>query len=187
LKDERPPPDFAMTRAVEVLARLYERQVRRESETRPPPIDRPVQIFNETIAFDVTKTARNQVERALGLAFAYPTGGWHTYCVRGAEGAREFISLFYSRDALASAELYLPKTARAPALEPRNLGRFRLIPGEVALGMQIAALPDGFARMHKPKGLGPYDEILEARFPGGAAYAMASAGRIERLALYALR
>lgn len=183
---EQPPPDFAMTRAVELLAQMYERQAR-PADVRPPPIDRVVQLFNETIALDVTKTTRSDVERALGIAFAYPVRGWHTYCVRGAEGVREFVSLFYSKNSLAAAELYLPRTDRAPALEPRNLGRVRLIPGEVCIGMQFGALPDGFARIRKPQGLGPYEDILEAQFPGGAAYAMGNKGTIERLAIYALR
>jgi len=177
-----------MTRAVEILAQIYERQ-RQSAGVPPVPFDRVVQMFNETIAFDVTKTTRFEVERALGIAFAYPVRGWHTYCVCGSEGSREFVSLFYATsgpvpNALVSAELYLPKVDRAPALQPRNLGRFRLIPGEIAIGAQISSLPEAFRRIAKPDGLGPYDDIFEARFPGGVAYAMAVKGTLERLALY---
>jgi hypothetical protein len=184
-------PDFAMSRAVEILAQLYERQVRL-ADVPPPPLDRVAQLFNETIAFDVTKTTRAEVERALGVAFAYPVRGWHTYCVSGGELGREFVSLFYespggSANALVSAELYVPKAKGAPALAPRNLGRFRLIPGEIAIGTQIGSLPESFARIEKPAGLGPYDAILQARFPGGVAYAMGSENVVERLAIYALR
>jgi len=186
--DDRPPPDFAMTRAVEILAKIYESQ-RRIADTPPPPLDRVAMIFNETIACDVTKTMRREVERALGIAFAYPARGWHTYCVRGEEGTREFLSLFYSpgtgpEAALVSAELYLPKVDRAPTLEPRNLGRFRLIPGEIAIGMQFAALPENFAAIEKPEGFGPYEQILQAAFPGGAAFVMGNKSTIERLAIY---
>jgi len=187
---DKPPPDFAMTRAVEILAQIYERQ--RKVEDAPPiPFDRVVVLFNETIAFDVTKTTRREVERALGIAFSYPARGWHTYCVAGA-GGREFVSLFYespakAQSALVSAELYLPKVDRAPSLEPRNLGGVRLIPGETAIGMPLTKLSENFKRIEKPQGLGAYDDIFEARFPGGSAYAMGNAGTIERLAIYALR
>jgi hypothetical protein len=185
------PPDFAMARAVEILAKIYERQ-RDAAKVPPVPFDRVVVLFNETVAFDVTKTTRRDVERALGIAFSYPVRGWHTYCVRGAEGTREFVSLFYearpkAESTLVSAELYLPKVDRAPALEPRNLGRFRLIPGEIAIGAPLTTLPENFARIEKPEGLGPYEDIFEARYPGGSAYAMGNAGTIERLALYGLR
>ncbi|MBV8154303.1 MAG: hypothetical protein JOY98_07780 [Candidatus Eremiobacteraeota bacterium] len=185
------PPDFAMSRAVEILAQIYERQ-RRASEVPPPPLDRVAQLFNETMAFDVTKTTRAQVERALGVAFSYPVRGWHTYCVSGGDLGREFVSLFYqspglAEDPLVSAEVYLPKAKAAPALAPRNLGRVRLIPGEIAIGTQIGSLPESFARVEKPEGLGPYDAILQAQFPGGVAYAMGSSNVVERLAIYALR
>jgi hypothetical protein len=185
VSDERPPPDFALTRAADILYQLYQKQRRTES-VRPPPLDRVVQLFNETIAFDVTKTTRKEVERALGIAFAYPVRGWHTYCVAGA-AEREFVSLFYSQGTLLSAELYLPRSDRAPNLAPRNLGRFRLVPGEIAIGMQIATLPDGYARVPKPDGLGPYEDIFEARFPGGSVYVMGNGGVIERAAIYGLR
>ncbi len=189
--DSRPPADFAMTRAVEILYKLYEKQRRDTSQPMPPPIDRVVVLFNETIAFDVTKTTRTDVERTLGIAFAYPVRGWHTYCVRGDAG-REFVSLFYAKDArgaaaLVSAELYLPRADRAPALEPRNLGRFRLVPGEIGIGGQMASLPASFGRIPKPEGLGPFEDIFEARFPGGSVYVMGNKGAIERIAIYALR
>lgn len=187
---DTPPPDFAMKRAVEILAQIYERQ-RRKADVPPIPFDRVVVLFNENIAFDVTKTTRREVERTLGIAFAYPVRGWHTYCVRGA-GGREFVSLFYEapakgHSALVSAELYLPKVDRAPALEARNLGSVRLVPGEISIGTALTSLPENFARIEKPQGLGPYEDIFEARFPGGSAYAMGSKGTIERLAIYGRR
>jgi hypothetical protein len=187
---DKPPPDFAMTRAVEILAQIYERQ-RKAADVPPIPFDRVVVLFSEAIAFDVTKTTRREVERALGIAFAYPVRGWHTYCVRGT-GGREFVSLFYetpanAQSALVSAEVYLPKVDRAPPLEPRDLGGVRLVPGEIAIGAALTSLPENFARIEKPEGLGPYEDIFEARFPGGSAYAMGNKGIIERLAIYGLR
>jgi hypothetical protein len=175
-----------MQRAVEILANIYERQ-QKSNDVPPPPADKPIVLFNETIAFDVTRTHRNDVERALGIAFSYPTRGWHTYCVRGVEGARLFASLFYSADALIAAELYVPKVERAPKLEPRDL-TFRFVPGELAVGKPITALPEHFGRISAlAETFGAYKEMFEARFPGGSAYAMGNGGTIERLAIYALR
>lgn len=172
-----------MQRAVEILASIYERN-QREQNAPPPPADKPILLFSETIAFDVNATMKNDVERTLGIAFSYPARGWHTYGVRGAKGERLLLSLFYSRGRLASAELYTPKVDRAPRLEPQPL-HVRLVPGEVEVGMPITALPEHFGCM---TGLpaGPYREMFEARFPGGAAYAMGNEGLIERLAVYTL-
>jgi hypothetical protein len=175
-----------MARAVEILAELYERQ-RRVADVPPPPLDKPVTLFNEAIALDVNHTQRKDVEKALGVAFMYPATGWHTYCVRGSDDTgRLFLSLYYSKGELISAEMYAPKLDRAPALQPRDM-KFRFVPSEMTIGMQVAALPDGYRRIPTPEGLGVYADIFEARFPGGAAYAMGNKGIIERLALYALR
>jgi len=173
-----------MARAVEILAELYQRQVRK-ADVPPPPLDKPVVLFSETIALDVNVTTRTEVEKALGVAFMYPASGWHTYCVRGASG-RLFVSLYYSKGALISAEMYEPKLDRAPALVARDMS-FRFVPSETSIGMQIASLPESYRRIPTPEGLGIYADICEARFPGGAAYAMGNKGMIERLALYALR
>src|SRR5260370_42096115 len=67
-------PDFAMQRAVEILASIYERQ-RKLLETPPPPMDKPVVLFNESISLAVGNTTRAAVERELGVAFAYPARG----------------------------------------------------------------------------------------------------------------
>lgn len=150
-------------------------------------MDRPVVLFNESISCAVGSTTRAQVESALGLAFAYPSGGWHTYCITGAENSREFLTLFYSAGTLAAAELYTPTSEHSPNLTPRNLGRFRFVPAEITLGMQIAALPQNYGRIASLSQRGRYADIFEARFPGGAAYAMGNAGIIERLALYVLK
>lgn len=177
-------PDFAMRRAVEILAEMYERKTR--GAAPPPPLDKTVVLFSETLALDVTATTRERVERALGVAFAYPVRGWHTYCFRTASGARAFVSLFYSQSTLVAAECYLPTLERAPSLEPRDL-RFRFVPGELELGMHLARLSAHYARIPTPPGFSTYGDIFEARFAGGSAYVMGSRGIIERLALYALR
>ncbi len=179
-------PDFAMQRAVEILANIYERR-QKTTDAPPPPADKPIVLFSETISFDVTRTKREDVERALGVAFAYPARGWHTYCVRGSEASRLFASLFYSGGSLLAAELYVPKVERAPRLEPRDL-QFRFVPGEIAVGKPVTSLPEHFGRISAlAEKLGAYQEMFEARFPGGTAYAMGNGGTIERLALYGLR
>ncbi|HUA08029.1 MAG TPA: hypothetical protein VMA98_02075 [Candidatus Acidoferrales bacterium] len=180
------PPDFAMQRAVEILASIYER-AQKQQNVPPPPADKPIFMFSETLALDVTKTTRPEVERQFGVAFSYPARGWHTYAVRGAQGERLFLSLFYSAARLAAVELYPPKVDRAPKLEPQDV-RFRLVPGEIQIGVTITSLPQHFGRMQgMPTKLGAYEEMFEARFPGGAAYAMGNDGTIERLALYILQ
>ncbi|HEY5340529.1 MAG TPA: hypothetical protein VIK27_05845 [Candidatus Aquilonibacter sp.] len=179
------PPDFAMMRAVEILAGIYERQQKIDN-TPPPPADKPLLLFSENLALDVTTTTKRDVERALGLAFRYPAAGWHTYGVRGSKSPRLLLSIFYSNDRLASAELYVPKVERAPNLQPQD-AHFRLVPGEIECGSPITTLPEHFGRMAgMPTELGPYADMFEARFPGGAAYAMGNDGVIERLALYTL-
>ncbi|HEX8807217.1 MAG TPA: hypothetical protein VF741_09715 [Candidatus Aquilonibacter sp.] len=180
------PPDFAMQRAVEVLANIYER-AHKLPDTPAPPSDKPILVFSERLALDVNTTTKAAVEHEFGIGFMYPTRGWHTYGVRGTNNTRLLLSLFYSKQRLASAELYLPKVDRAPKLEPRD-AHFRLVPGEIEVGMPETSLPEHFGRMAgMPTKLGPYEEMFEARFPGGAAYAMGNDGIIERLAIYTLK
>jgi hypothetical protein len=178
-------PDFAMLRAVEILASIYERQFKLEN-TPPPPSDKPILLFSEALALDVSNTSKADVERALGFGFSYPAIGWQTYGVRGSKISRLLISLFYSQERLVAAELYVPKVERAPKLQPQK-AHFRLVPGEIECGAPLTVLPEHFGRMAGiPPELGAYEEMFEARFPGGAAYAMGSGGSIERLAIYHL-
>lgn len=175
-----------MLRAVEILANIFERQ-QPATATPPPPSDVPIVAFCEQLQFAVGSTARRDVERAFGIAFAYPAKGWHTYGVRSATGARIFASLFYSNDVLASVELYVPKADHAPNLTARD-AHVRLVPGAIEVGAQLTTLPEHFGRIALPViGRATYSDMFEARFPGGAAYAMGNNGTIERLALYVLR
>jgi hypothetical protein len=182
MSDERPAPDFAMVRAVEILASIAMRQ-QQAPIVPPPPIDRPVVLFNETQTFALGTTLRRTVERTLGLGFTYPGKGWHTYATRGG-GERRLLSAFYRDDVLAAVEYYLPKTAGAPALAPRDLGDFRLIPGEVALGMGLASLDARYITAVSGPSPIIYAQAYEIRFPGGIGYVMGNAGRAERLVLY---
>lgn len=172
-----------MRRAVEILAKIVETN-RSRPNVPPAPLDRPVVLANERLVLALGTTTRDDTERAFGVGFAYPIRGWHTYAARE-DGARRFLSLFYSERTLIALEYYVPKADRIPGLAARDYGPFRLSPGDVALGAATAALD---ARYTVATG-GPapvvYAEAYEARFPGGIAYVMGNGGRVERLGLYA--
>ena len=178
-----PAPDFAMHRAVEILASVYE-QSRAQRNVPPAPLDRPVVLACERLVFALGTTTRAEVEHAFGVAFSYPMRGWHTYAARE-DGTRNFLSLFYSGGTLVALEYYLPKADRAPGLASRDYGPLRLSPGDVALGATIASLDPRYVVAVGGPAPVIYAEAYEARFPGGVAYVMGNAGRIERLGLYA--
>jgi hypothetical protein len=181
MSDER-APDFAMLRAVEVLAQIYERN--QEKRNVPPaPIDRPVVLANEHLVFALGTTTRAHVERVFGVAFAYPLRGWHTYAARE-DGERRFLSAFYREDALVALEYYVPKLGGAPSLAARDYGSFRLTPGEVGLGAGTATLDERYVTAVGGPAPVVYAEAYEVRFPGGVAYVMGNAGRVERIGLY---
>lgn len=180
---EKPPPDFAMLRAVEILAKMHER-VRSTPNTPPVPIDRPVLLQSERLTLQVAKTKRGDVERELGIAFSYPARGWHTYATNES-GTRCLLSAFYKNAILVAVELYVPRGPHAPNLQARNFGGFRLEPGGVRVGMLVNAIPQPFTPAVGGPGKVVYDQAFEARFPGGVAYAMAAKGVIERLTVYA--
>jgi hypothetical protein len=182
-KEDGAAPDFAMQRAVEILAQVYEAG-RARPYAPPAPLDRPVVLANEHLAFALGTTTRADVERAFGVAFAYPMRGWHTYAARE-DGRRYFLSLFYVDASLVALEYYLPKADRAPGLAARDYGAFRLSPGDVALGAALASLDERYVTAVGGPAPVVYAEAFEARFPGGVAYVMGNGGRIERLGLYA--
>ncbi len=185
--DEEPPqpaaPDFAMQRAVEILARVYEAN-RARRNVPPAPLERPVVLATERLVFAVGTTTRAAVEHAFGVGFAYPIRGWHTYAARDG-GQRIFLSLFYSAAVLVALECYLPKLDRAPTLAARDFGALRLSPGDVALGASTAALDARYVTAVGGPAPVIFAETYEARFPGGVAYVMGNDGRVERLGLYA--
>ncbi len=181
-RDER-APDFAMLRAVEILAEIAETN-RAKRNVPPAPLDRPVVLANEHHTFALGTTTRAQVERAFGVAFAYPMAGWHTYAARE-DGQRRFLSLFYNASGLIAAEYYLPKADRAPTLAARDYGLFRLSPGDVGVGAATAGLDERYVSAVGGPAPVVYAEAYEVRFPGGVAYVMGNGGRVERLGLYA--
>ncbi|MEA2690143.1 MAG: hypothetical protein QOD51_2750 [Candidatus Eremiobacteraeota bacterium] len=188
---EDPAPGFAMKRAVDILASIYEKN-RAKRNVPPAPLDRPVVLANERLVFALGTTAREDVERVFGVGFAYPIRGWHTYAARE-NGARHFLSLFYAstagaepgRRTLVALEHYVPKADGAPGLAARDYGLFRLSPGDVALGAATATLDERYSTAVGGPAPVVYAEAYEARFPGGVAYVMGNAGQVERIGLYA--
>jgi hypothetical protein len=181
--DDRPPPDFALLRAVEILAGLAERK-RDTPLTPPPPIDRPVILFNETRSLQLGKTTRREVQRSFGPGAAYPSAGWWTYALRFG-GSRRLLSIIFHADILSGVELYVPKAKSVPELTPNFWGDFRLVPGEVAIGAPLAALDPRFTPAVGGPGRVMYEQAYEIRFPGGLGYVMGNNGLAERLVLYA--
>lgn len=173
-----------MVRAVEILANLHDRMYKK-SNVPPPPLDKPVILFNETCPFQIGTTTKDGVQTLLGWAFSYPARGWHTYAIAGENAQPYLLSAFYKDQALIAVEAYVPKTDRAPQLEPRRLGVFRFVPGEIRIGMPTTAIPQSFVPAVGGPGPVVYGAAFEARFKGGVAYAMANNGIVERLALYA--
>jgi len=180
---DRPPPDFAMLRAVQILAELAERK-RDTPLTPPPPIDRPVIMFNEKRALQIGVTTRADVRRDFGAGAAYPAAGWWTYALRFG-GSRRLLSLIFHHDVLSGVELYLPKGTGVLNLPPNYWGDFRLVPGEVAIGDKLSALDARFTPAVGGPGRLTYAEAFEIRFPGGLGYVMGNAGQAERIVLYA--
>jgi hypothetical protein len=182
MSDAKPAPDFATIRAVEILASIA-LGARANPIVPPPPIDRPVILFNETQAFAIGTTTRAEAERALGTGYPFPGKGWHTYAVRTG-GGRRLLSVVYRNDVLTGAEFYIPKTDKVPPLAPRTFGDFRLIPGEIALGKMMRALDARYTEAVGGPGQLMYAQVYEIRFPGGLGYVMGNDGLAERLALY---
>jgi hypothetical protein len=180
---EKPPPDFAMLRAVEILAELVERN-RERPIVPPPPIDRPVILFNESRRLELGVTTRRDVARDFGRGAEYPAAGWWTYGLRYA-GSRRFLSVIFRDDALTGVELYLPKVKSVPDLVPNYWGDFRLVPGEIALGAALDSLDARFTPAVGGPGHVMYAQAFEIRFPGGLGYVMGNGGVAERLVLYA--
>jgi hypothetical protein len=179
----KPPPDFAMVRAVEILAAIAEKRLR-QPNVPPPPIDVPVILFNENVRFQTGTTRRSEVIDALGTGFAYPANGWDTYGVREGREKR-LLSAFYKDELLVGVEYYVPLTESAPKLAPRELGEFRLVPGEVKVGSAIVGLDERFVPAVGGPGSAVYASAYEIRYPHGVAYAMGNAGTVTRLVLYA--
>jgi len=172
-----------MVRAVEILAAIAAKRLR-QPNVPPPPIDVPVILFNENIRFQTGLTKRSDVVRALGTGFAYPAKGWDTYSFR--EGReRRMLSAFYKNDLLVGVEFYVPLTDSAPNLAPRDIGEFRLVPGEVHVGSAIVSLDERFVEAVGGPGSAVYKYAYEVRYPNGVAYAMGNDGTVTRLVLYA--
>jgi hypothetical protein len=181
----KPPPDFAMVRAVEILVQIAERQ-RKSAHVLPPPIDVPIVLFNEHIMFVTGKTRRAAVIDELGPGYAFPTKGWETYAMH--EGpTRCLLSALYSDDVLVGADYYVAPANRVPELRARNFGEFRFVPGQITIGSDMVRLDDRFVAVPEGPDARTYSHAFEVRFPGGVAYVQGTGGRVQRLVLYAVR
>ena len=173
-----------MVRAVEIMAQFIEQQIGKPP-VPPAPIDRPVVLFNENLTFELDKTTRSEVERSFGSGFPFPAKGFHSYGLRH-DNKPALISAFYDRDdLLIGVEHYYVTFKNAPSLAPRPLGTFRLIPGEIALGMATTKLSEEFVPAIGGPSPAIYANRSEVRFPSGVAYVMGNKMRVERLVLYA--
>ena len=180
---EKPPPDFALVRAVEIFVQLAEKQ-RQSAQALPPPIGVPIILFNEHIMFVIGKTQRSAVITELGPGYAFPTKGWETYAMH--EGsARCFLSLLYRDDLLVGADYYVAPASRVPELRARNFGEFRFVPGQIMIGSDMLRLDDRFVAVAEGPDARTYSHAFEARFPDGIAYAQGTGGSVQRLVLYA--
>lgn len=175
-----------MLRAVELMAQFVEQQIGKPP-VPPAPIDKPVILFNENLSFALENTTRSEVERSFGSGYPYPAKGFHSYGLRH-DGKPALISAFFDRDeVLIGVEHYYVTSKNAPSLAPRAIGTFRLIPGEIALGMPTTKLSDEFVPAISGPSPAIYAQRYEVRFPGGVAYVMGNKMRVERLVLYADR
>lgn len=182
--DKQPPPDFAMLRAVEILAQIAEKQMASAS-ILPPPLDVPLVLFNENIMFVIGKTPRSNVTNALGPGYAYPAKGWDTYAMRE-HNARYLLSALYRDDVLVGVDYYVPNPSSVPELAPRTFGDFRLVPGQIAIGADLTRLDDRFVQVAEGPDAKTYARTFEVRFRGGVAYAQGNGTEIQRLVLYAV-
>ncbi len=179
----KPPPDFAVLRAVEILAQIAEKQMS-AAHLLPPPIDVPVILFNEHIMLVIGKTQRANVIAALGPGYAFPTKGWETYAMR--EGAnRCLLSALYDNDGtLVGADYYIAKPSVVPELSPRSFGAFRLVPGQIEIASDLLQLDKRFVAVASGPDARTYSHAFEVRFPGGIAFAQGTGGAVQRLVLY---
>jgi hypothetical protein len=180
----KPPPDFAMLRAVEIIAQIAERQMK-SAHVLPPPIDVPIILFNENIMFVIGKTQRTSVISALGPGYAYPAKGWETYAMRE-KNLRCLLSALYRDGILVGIDYFVPKPNVVPELGARNFGDFRLVPGQVAIGNDITRLDERFVPVPEGPDAHRYARAYQVRYPGGVAYAQSDSDVIQRLVLYAV-
>jgi hypothetical protein len=180
----KPPPDFAMVRAVEILAQIAEKQLK-SAHVLAPPIDVPIVLFNEHVMFVIGKTQRTAVIGELGPGYGFPTKGWETYAMH--EGTtRCLLSARYDEGLLAGVDYYVAPANRVPELRARNFGEFRLVPGQVMIGSDMLQLDERFVPVADGPDARTYSHAFEVRFPGGVAYVQGTGGHVQRLVLYAI-
>jgi len=184
MESGKPPPDFAMVRAVEILAQIAERQLK-SAHVLPPPIDVPIILFNEHVMFVIGRTQRAAVVAELGQGYAFPTKGWESYAMH--EGTtRCLLSALYNDEVLVGVDYYVAPANRVPELRARNFGEFRFVPGQIMIGSDMLALDERFVAVADGPDARTFSHAFEVRFPGGVAYAQGTGGLVQRLVLYAI-
>lgn len=181
------PPDFALLRAVEILEKIAKE--RAQPVAPPTPVGHPVLLASDRLSLQIGTTRKRDVERVLRAGTSYPAKGFHTYAVAPPQTQpddapkRWLLSLFYRGDLLFGAEHYIPKIKGIPPMPLATPGSVRLEPGGFCLGGALNAL-GYFVPAHGGPSPVIYSLCFEARFPGGVAWIMGNAGRIERFAIY---
>jgi len=173
-----------MLRAVEILAQIAERQMQ-SAQALPPPIDVPIILFNEHIMFVIGKTQRSAVIAALGPGYAFPAQGWETYAMREGK-TRCLLSALYQDGVLVGVDYYVAKEGSVPELRPRDFGAFRLVPGQITIGLELLRLDERFTAVASGPDARTYSHAFEVRYPGGIAFAQGTGGTVQRLVLFAL-
>jgi hypothetical protein len=180
----KPPPDFTVVRAVEILAQIAERQRQLATVLRPPS-DVPIVLFNEHVMFTIGKTQRTAVIAALGPGYGFPTKGWETYAMHE-QGTRCLLSTLYHHDVLVGVDYYVARPNRVPELRAQNFGEFRFVPGQIMIGSDLLQLDERFVAAQAGPDARTYSHHFKVDFPGGVAYAQGTGGRVQRLVLYAI-
>ena len=128
-----------MVRAVEILARIAEKQLK-SAHVLPPPIDVPIVLFNEHIMFVIGKTQRAAVIAELGPGYAFPAKGWESYAMH--EGTTR---------CLLSALVSRRRTGRRRLLRCAGQSRTRIARAQF-WRVPLRAGPDHDRQRHAPVG-----------------------------------
>jgi hypothetical protein len=104
----------------------------------------PLLLACGSLEFLVGFTTRRAIEARLGPAVEYPAPGWRTWAAAGNRGDCWILSAIYRGQVLIGIEHYVAKTENLPRDTPPANGLYTLMPGEIAIGNRVSALPDRF-------------------------------------------
>ena len=182
--ENKPPPDFAMLRAVEILAQIAEKMLSSE-HVLPPSLDVPIILFNEHIMFTTGMTPQANIVKALGPGYAFPTKGWETYAIRE-RNKRYLLSALYRDGMLVAVDYYVAGARAVPELRNQDFGEFRLVPGQIGIGSEISKLDGRFVLVPEGPDGRIYLRSFECRYKGGVAFVQSDTDVVQRIVLYAV-